>query len=49
MEQLRKINFVSVHQRYRIIYFTMYDYISISGIRARLVVSVYFFWSLKNM
>jgi hypothetical protein len=27
----------------------MYDYISNSGIRARLVVSVYFFLSLKNM
>jgi hypothetical protein len=28
MEQLRKINFVSVHQRYRIIYSAMYVYIS---------------------
>jgi hypothetical protein len=34
VEQLRKIKFFSVQQRYRIIYSAMYDYISNSGIRA---------------
>jgi hypothetical protein len=48
MEQLCKIKFFSVQQRYRIIYYAMYDYISNSGIKARLIVSVYFFLSFKN-